>query len=104
MSGSREAADAALELLIPLGDVELRRYFGGWALRCAGRQFAIVMDELYLRVDDDQRAALAAVPGAHPFTYVAAGREVTVDRYWTAPGLSEAQLLAFARVSVESRR
>ncbi len=97
MSGSRDAADAAFEVFEPLGDVELRRYFGGWALRRDGRQFAIVMDELYLRVDDELRTTLATRPGAHPFTYVAAGREVVVDRYWTAPGMSDDDLLSWAQ-------
>jgi TfoX/Sxy family transcriptional regulator of competence genes len=34
MSGSKAAAEAAVEVLAPIGDVTVHRFFGGWGLRC----------------------------------------------------------------------
>ncbi len=64
--------------------VDLRRFFGGWALIHDGAQFAVVMDTLYLVVDDSTRPALIEA-GSVPFTYQAKGRTVIVGRYHSAP-------------------
>ncbi|WP_322751968.1 MULTISPECIES: TfoX/Sxy family protein [unclassified Frankia] len=84
MSGDRSLADHILDQLQPIDGVTLRRFFGGWALCHHDRQFAMVMDTLYLRVDAAAGAAAEAA-GAHPFTYRAAGRTVTVRRYYSVP-------------------
>ncbi len=86
MSGDRSLADHILDQLQPIDGVTLRRFFGGWALCHHDRQFAMVMDTLYLRVDAAAGAAAEAeAAGAHPFTYRAAGRTVTVRRYYSVP-------------------
>jgi TfoX/Sxy family transcriptional regulator of competence genes len=54
-------------------------------LRAGGVQFAFVIKgSLYLRVDDDSRAALEAL-GAVPFTYAGRSKTVTVASYLEAP-------------------
>ncbi|EIV94021.1 TfoX/Sxy family protein [Frankia sp. QA3] len=83
-SGSRELAEFVVDQLAPPGGVSLHRYFGGWALRRDGRQFAMVMDTLYLRVAEDVPGDWAA-RGSRPFTYQAGGRTVTVRRYHSVP-------------------
>jgi DNA transformation protein len=83
MSGSREFAEHVASLLEPLGDVELRRFFGGWALRRRGVQFAMMMDAVYLKAEGELRAELERA-GSEPFTFVRAGREV-VTSYWSVP-------------------
>ena len=104
MSGTRQAADAALEALAPLGDLELRRFFGGWAIVCDGCQFAMVMDDVYFRVDETLRRKLEAVPGSWPFSYVARGRQVEVCRYWSAPWSDEEQLVDWGRKALNAAR
>jgi TfoX/Sxy family transcriptional regulator of competence genes len=84
VSGSYELALHVRDLLAPLEGIELRRFFGGWSLTCDERQFAIVMDQLYLRVDDDLRAALVA-RGCTPFSYRSGERRIVVGRYYSAP-------------------
>ncbi|WP_441247174.1 TfoX/Sxy family protein [Kitasatospora sp. McL0602] len=84
MSGSRGLAEHVADQLASLGEVTVHRYFGGWALRSHGIQFAMVMDTLYLRVDDAARASYEDA-GSVPFSYRAAGREVVVRRYWSVP-------------------
>jgi DNA transformation protein len=69
----------------PAGCIDVRRFFGGSALVRNGAQFGFVMKgTLYLRVDAAMRAEFEA-DGAEPFSYRAAGREVTVRRYYAVP-------------------
>ena len=78
----RELAEHVIDQLdMP---VELRRFFGGWALVHDGAQFAVVMDTLYVVADDSTRPALIEA-GSVPFTYQARGRTVTVGRYHSVP-------------------
>jgi TfoX/Sxy family transcriptional regulator of competence genes len=79
-----ELAEHLCEALAPLGAVGVRRFFGGWALHCRGVQFAMVMDTLYLRVDDRTRPAYEAA-GSEPFRYRTGKREVEVRRLYSAP-------------------
>ena len=84
MSGSRDFAEHMAEQLAELGDITVHRFFGGWALRRGGVQFAMVMDTIYFRVDDTSRPVFEAA-GSAPFSYHAAGREVMVRKYYSAP-------------------
>ncbi len=55
------------ESLAPLGDLAVRRMFGGYGLYCDGLFFAIVADEvLYFKADDGNRADYEAL-GLRPF-------------------------------------
>ncbi|WP_031073057.1 TfoX/Sxy family protein, partial [Streptomyces sp. NRRL WC-3742] len=102
MSGSRSLAEYVADQLAPLGEVTLHRYFGGWALRCHGIQFAIVMDTLYLRVDGEARSSYESA-GSTPFTYHAAGRTVVVHAYYSAPAQAiddRTELCALARAAL----
>ncbi|MGO7093101.1 TfoX family protein [Rhizobium leguminosarum] len=71
--------------IAPAGSIDIRRFFGGSALVRDGAQFGFVMKgTLYLRVDEAMRAEFEA-DGSEPFSYRAAGREVTVRRYYAVP-------------------
>lgn len=73
------------ERLRGVGEIAIRRFFGGAALVSDGLQIGFVMKGiLYLRVDDLSRASFEAL-GAAPFTYAGAGRTVTVACYYEAP-------------------
>lgn len=101
MSGSRSLAEHVADQLASLGEVTIHRYFGGWALRSHGRQFAIVMDTLYFRVDSAARSSYEEA-GSTPFSYRAAGREVVVRAYFSVPPEeidNQAKLCALARAA-----
>ncbi|MBY5359127.1 TfoX/Sxy family protein [Rhizobium leguminosarum] len=80
----RLALDFASQIA-PAGCIDIRRFFGGSALVRNGAQFGFVMKgTLYFRVDEAMRAEFEA-DGSEPFSYRAAGREVTVRRYYAVP-------------------
>lgn len=55
------------EMLAPMGEVTVRRMFGGYCLFCDGITFALVADgTLYLKADDENRQAFIAA-GLEPF-------------------------------------
>ena len=85
MPRSPELLDHVVGLLEPFGPpVEVKRMFSGWSLQRDGVPFALVLDELYLRVDDETRPAYVAA-GCEPFRYATSAREVSVERYYGVP-------------------
>ncbi|BAI72571.1 tfoX domain protein [Azospirillum sp. B510] len=55
------------EMLAPLGDIRVRRMFGGYGLSIDGSTFALIADEiLYIKADDVNRAAFTEL-GLEPF-------------------------------------
>ena len=85
MARSSEFVDFVLECLEPLGGVSARRMFGGWGIYKDGVMFALIAyDQLYLKVDDGNRAAFEA-RGLQPFTYTGKGRPIRMS-YREAPG------------------
>ncbi|MEV0192819.1 TfoX/Sxy family protein [Kitasatospora purpeofusca] len=102
MSGSRSLAEHVADQLAPLGEVTIHHCFGGWALRRQGIQFAMVMDTLYLRFDGEARPSYEQARST-PFTYHAAGREVVVRTYCSAPPEAiddRAELCSLARAAL----
>lgn len=79
-----ELASHACELLEPLGHVRSRRMFGGYGIDVDGLFIALIaFDRLYLKADDQTRAAFEAA-GCEPFVYAGSGKPVTMN-YWTVP-------------------
>jgi DNA transformation protein len=73
-----------LDELAPLGQVSLRRMFGGEGLYLDGRMIGILIeDELYLKVDAHNRPDFEAA-GSEPFTYRRMNREVALS-FWRLP-------------------
>lgn len=67
------------ELLRPLGEVRIRRMFGGAGVWMGDVMFALLAgEEVYLKVDEALRAELAAL-GSGPFLYQRKGRSAPVD-------------------------
>ena len=78
METERRHAQDLADMLAPLGEVGVTRFFSGAGLTLAGRQFAFVIDgTLYLRTDAEGRAAFEAL-GAGPFSYDGPSRQVIV--------------------------
>ena len=74
------------DLLSDLGTVSARRMFSGAGVYIDGVIFALVIDDvLYLKTDDDSRAAFEA-EGLEPFSFVKQGKLISTS-YWRAPEL-----------------
>lgn len=79
-----ELAAHSAELLAPLGTVKIRRMFGGQGLYVDDLFIALIFaDRLYLKSDDESRAAFDAA-GGEPFVFDGAGKTVTTS-YRTVP-------------------
>jgi DNA transformation protein len=86
-SPENEAAmGLARDLFAALGELSIRRMFGGAGLYANGVIFAIVFDgEIYLKADAASEPLFRAA-GSRPFEYRAAGRDApTRLPYWTLP-------------------
>ena len=96
-SADRELGEYAVDLLAPLGDVQLRRFFGGWGLVLESVQFGVVLGgTLYFNVDDTTRQKYIDAD-SKPFEYDTKKRRVTVRRFYEVP----AELLEGASDIVE---
>ena len=73
------------ELLAGLGRLKVTKMFGGASLSVDGAAFALVFGEtLYLKVDDDNRAAFET-EGSGPFTYAMKDGRTGILHYWSLP-------------------
>lgn len=89
-----------LELLSPLGRTSSRRMFGGRALYIDDLCMALIFgDALYLKVNDDSRAAFERA-GCRPFIYETKDGDHQSLSYYTAPEEameSPAEMIPWAR-------
>jgi len=82
---SSEYTAFLIEMLTPLGSVTSRRMFGGAGLFADGLMFGLIADDvLYLKVDDENRAAFEE-EGMGPFTYETKAGKRGVMSYWQVP-------------------
>ena len=92
--------DHCLELLAPLGRTSSRRMFGGRALYIDDLCMALIFgDALYLKVNDDSRAAFERA-GCRPFIYETKEGDHQALGYYTAPDEameSPAEMIPWAR-------
>ncbi len=73
------------ELLAGLGRIQVKKMFGGASLQVDDAAFGLVFGEtLYLKVDDQNRAAFEAERCA-PFTYTFKDGRTGQLGYWTLP-------------------
>ncbi|MDZ4867572.1 MAG: TfoX/Sxy family protein [Alphaproteobacteria bacterium] len=74
--------DHIADLFNPYGAVTFKRFFGGTGLYHKERLFGFIMrDRVYLKTNDETRAAYEA-EGAEPFTFKnAAGETITISYY-----------------------
>lgn len=107
MAGRDALAETLLELLAPLGPVQVRRMFGGSGIFLDGLMFGLVADDvLYLKADAETIADFEA-EGLEPFRYGRSDGRVTVMSYWQAPErlLDEAdEMVIWARKAVSVAR
>ena len=85
MAADSQFVGFVVESLRPLGPVGARRMFGGHGIFMHGLMFGLIADDqLYLKVDDGNRAAYDA-QGLQPFTYASRGKTRQLS-YRQAPG------------------
>lgn len=96
-------ADELAQRLTEIGDVEAKRFFGGYALYHAGVQFAMVMKgSVYFHVDDTTRIKYQQHQ-SQAFHYVSKTKDIIVNRYFEVPATpleSDTELVAWARESI----
>ncbi len=105
MAVSAECLDHLTELLAGLGPLTVKKMFGGASLQVDGAAFALVFGEtLYIKVDDDNRAAFEAA-GSGPFVYgMKDGRTQSLG-YWSLPETAlddPDEAVRWARLGVEA--
>src|SRR5665213_4032688 len=85
MVASDGFAEFLREQLAPLGRITTRRMFGKTGVFCDGLMFGMVRDDtLYLRVDDDNRAAFTEAQSFPPLNYEKKGGTIDLA-FWRAP-------------------
>ena len=85
MVASDSFAEFLQEQFAPLGSVTMRRMFGKTGVFCDGLMLGMVRDDtLYLRVDDDNRAAFGEAQSFPPLNYGKKGRTIDLS-FWRAP-------------------
>lgn len=103
MALGSELAEHVMEMLVPLGAVDAKRFFGGIGIRQEEVLFAMIMDEtLYFRVDAESRPRYEAA-GSQPFSYETRNGSRAIEGFFTVPEdlLDEpAELRDWARAAI----
>jgi DNA transformation protein and related proteins len=107
MVASDSFAEFLREQFAPLGHVTMRRMFGKTGVFCDGLMLGMVRDDtLYLRVDDDNRAAFQEAQSFPPLNYGKKGRTIDLA-FWRAPERlfdEPDEFLAWARTALAAAR
>jgi DNA transformation protein len=107
MVASSSFAEFLREQLAPLGRVAMRRMFGKTGVFCDGLMLGMVRDnELYFRVDDENRAAFCEAASAPPLNYEKQGHTIDLA-FWRAPERlfdEPEELLTWARAALAAAR
>jgi DNA transformation protein len=107
MVASDNFAEFLREQLAPLGRLTMRRMFGKTGVFCDGVMFGMVTDNmLYLRVDDDNRAAFKEAKSFPPLNYEKKGCTIDLS-FWRAPERlfdEPDELVTWARVALAAAR
>jgi DNA transformation protein and related proteins len=107
MVASDGFAEFLREQLATLGLITMRRMFGKTGVFCDGLMFGMVRDNtLYLRVDEDNRAAFGEAESFPPLNYEKKGCAIDLS-FWRAPErlFDEAdELAAWTRLALAAAR
>jgi DNA transformation protein len=107
MVASDSFAEFLREQLAPLGRVTMRRMFGKTGVFCDGVMFGMVTDNvLYLRVDEQNRAAFEEARSFPPLSYEKKGATIDLS-FWRAPERlfdEPDELVAWARLALAAAR
>lgn len=85
MAVSESYLEFIREQLAPVGEVVIRKMFGGAGVYCDGAMFGLVLDEtLYFRGDDASQAKFEDA-GCERFIYARPPRKPVAMPYWVVP-------------------
>ncbi|QOZ67328.1 TfoX/Sxy family protein [Bradyrhizobium arachidis] len=85
MVASTAYAEFLREQLAPLGRITMRRMFGKTGVFCDGAMLGMVTENiLYLRVDDENRAAFEEARTSPPLNYAKGGKFIDLA-FWRVP-------------------
>lgn len=85
MVASTAYAEFLREQLAPLGRITMRRMFGKTGVFCDGAMLGMVTENiLYLRVDDENRAAFDEARTSPPLNYAKGGKLIDLA-FWRVP-------------------
>jgi DNA transformation protein len=107
MVASASFAEFLREQLEPVGSIAIRRMFGKSGVFCGGVMIGMVTDDqLYLRVDDGNRAFFKEAADAPPLNYKKRG--ATIDlAFWRIPERlfdEPEELITWAREALKAAR
>jgi DNA transformation protein len=107
MVASDGFAEFLRDQLAPLGCITMRRMFGKTGVFCDGFMLGMVRDNtLYLRVDDDNRAAFKEAESFPPLNYEKKGGTIDLS-FWRAPERlfdEPDELVTWARAALAAAR
>ena len=107
MVASGGFAEFLRDQLAPLGRISMRRMFGKTGVFCDGFMLGMVRDNtLYLRVDDDNRAAFKEASSFPPLNYEKKGGTIDLS-FWRAPERlfdEPDELVTWARAALAAAR
>jgi DNA transformation protein len=107
MVASGGFAEFLRDQLAPLGRITMRPMFGKTGVFCDGFMLGMVRDNtLYLRVDDDNRAAFKEAESFPPLNYEKRGGTIDLA-FWRAPERlfdEPDELVAWARLALAAAR
>ena len=88
MASSQEFSDYVEELLNPLGNITVRRMFGGMLFKIDGKQLGmIIADTLYFKVTNRELQKRYAQEGSVQFSYTRKDKKdpVVIKNWWSVP-------------------
>ncbi|MEL6360791.1 MAG: TfoX/Sxy family protein [Pseudomonadota bacterium] len=107
MAVSKAAIDQAMDLFAPLGEIRVRKMFGGAGVYCDELFFAILDDEaIYLKADDKTRATFEDA-GLAAFSFeMKDGTAATMSYYEVPPDIfdDEEALLDWTGLALEAAK
>jgi len=78
-------ADYVLDLLVPLGNIKVRKMFGGYGIYQDKIFFALIAENvLYFKVAENNYSVYESY-GSKPFSYDRENKTVALKSYWEVP-------------------
>jgi len=88
MPATSEYTSYILDLLSPLGNIEVKRMFGGALLKVENKQLGIIIeDTLYFKVLNSEVQKRYASEGSGQFSYIRKDKKdpVVIKNWWSVP-------------------
>ncbi len=105
MAYSKEYGEYLLEMLEPLGDIKLRKMFGGAGIYYGKTMFALISEDcVYFKVDSQNKDDFVS-ENSEPFSYMRNGKVTYLKSYYQLPDEimeNSDELLSWSRRAVDA--